>query len=118
MIESQIRQGESKNICNVFTFSRTNGHKISTVSCGSNSSCGSSVSSSTTSTSGSHVKKPKLKIDNLRAETLEEVLSYIYTDSSASVDSGNSESLLKAADAYALPGLKAHCEHYLSGKCC
>ena len=115
----QIRQDESKNICNVFTFSRTNGHKISTVSCGSNSSCGSSVSSSTTSSSGSHgVKKPKLKIDNLRAETLEEVLSYIYTDSSASVDSGNSESLLKAADAYALPGLKAHCEHYLSGKCC
>jgi len=92
--------------------SRTNGHKISTVSCGSNSSCGSSVS--TASSSGSHVKKPKLKIDNLRAETLEEVLSYIYTDSSASVDSGNSESLLKAADAYALPGLKAHCEHYLS----
>ena len=117
MIESQIRQDESKDICNVFTFSRTNGHKISTVSCGSNSSCGSSVSSSTTSSSG-HVKKPKLKIDNLRAETLEEVLSYIYTDSSASVDSGNSESLLKAADAYALPGLKAHCEHYLSGSYC
>ena len=113
---SQIRQDESKDIRNVVTFSRTNGHKISTVSCGSNSSCGSSVS--TTSSSGSHVKKPKLKIDNLRAETLEEVLSYIYTDSSASVDSGNSESLLKAADAYALPGLKAHCEHYLSGKCC
>ena len=42
------------------------------------------------------------------------MLDYIYTGSSASVDSATADSLLVAADAYALPGLKARCEHYLS----
>ena len=65
------------------------------------------------------VKKPskpklnKLQIKDLQAETLEELLSYIYTDSSANVDVCTN-ALLAAADIYKLPGLKSHCEKHLS----
>jgi len=73
-------------------------------------------SSKGTSTSCPSTIKPKLnklKIKDLQADTLEELLSYIYTDSSANVDAC-ANSLLAAADLYQLPGLKSHCEQHLS----
>ena len=55
----------------------------------------------------------RLKIKDLQPDTLEELLSYIYTDSSANVDAC-ANSLLAAADLYKLPGLKSTCEQHLS----
>ncbi len=57
-------------------------------------------------------KKEKLELHNLKAETVNELLSYIYTDSSFNVDT-MANSLLEAADSYQLPGLKTHCERQL-----
>lgn len=54
----------------------------------------------------------KLEIKDLQAETLEELLTYIYTDSSVNVDVF-ANALLAAADSYMLPGLKTHCAKHL-----
>ena len=54
----------------------------------------------------------KLEIKDLKAETLEQVLSYIYTDSSSEVDL-MANTLLAASERYKLHGLKSHCEKHL-----
>jgi len=51
----------------------------------------------------------KLVINDLPAETVEELLHYIYTDSHTSLSSD----LLAASEQYQLPGLKHHCEDHL-----
>lgn len=59
--------------------------------------------------------KPTVKtlhLHGMSSETLGELLSYIYTDSSSSV-SGMTNSLLAAAERYQLLGLKNHCERHL-----
>lgn len=54
----------------------------------------------------------KLVITDLPSDTVEELLRYIYTDSSHNVDLF-SQTLLAASDRYQLPGLKLHCEQHL-----
>eukprot|EP00094_Tigriopus_californicus_P008592 TCALIF_08281-PA protein Name:"Similar to spop Speckle-type POZ protein (Danio rerio)" AED:0.23 eAED:0.27 QI:0/0.33/0/1/0.66/0.5/4/0/427 len=54
----------------------------------------------------------KLEIKDIHAKTLEQLLEYIYTDSSLNVDAKNS-SLLAAAQNYKLLGLKSQCENHL-----
>ncbi|XP_023332541.1 speckle-type POZ protein-like B [Eurytemora carolleeae] len=54
----------------------------------------------------------KLVIDDLPGDTVEELLKYIYTDSSHNVELF-SQTLLAASDRYKLPGLKHHCEKHL-----
>jgi len=54
----------------------------------------------------------KLVITDLPSDTVEELLRYIYTDSSNNVDLF-SQTLLAASDRYQLPGLKLHCEKHL-----
>jgi len=56
--------------------------------------------------------KRKIVIDDLPGDTVEELLKYIYTDSSHNVESF-SQTLLAASDKYKLPGLKQHCEKHL-----
>lgn len=53
----------------------------------------------------------KITIKDLRSDTLEELLTYIYTDCSVNVDL-MANSLLAAADQYQLPGLKTNCEKH------
>ena len=53
----------------------------------------------------------KIMIKDLRSDTLEELLTYIYTDCSVNVDL-MANSLLAAADQYQLPGLKTNCEKH------
>ena len=53
----------------------------------------------------------KERIKDLKAETLQELLTYIYTDSSVNVD-GMGTALLAAADQFQLPGLKTNCEKH------
>ncbi len=57
-------------------------------------------------------EKERLRLGDLKAETVSELLSYIYTDVSANADT-MPESLLAAADAFQLPGLKSLCERHL-----
>jgi len=54
----------------------------------------------------------KLVIKDLPSDTVEELLRYIYTDSSNNVDLF-SQTLLAASDRYQLPGLKLQCEKHL-----
>jgi len=54
----------------------------------------------------------KLVITDLPSDTVEELLRYIYTDSSNNVDLF-SQTLLAASDRYQLPGLKKQCEKHL-----
>jgi len=56
---------------------------------------------------------PKLIINDLPADTVEELLRYIYTDNPSAVDEF-SHTLLAASDQYQLPGLKLHCEKHLA----
>eukprot|EP00095_Tigriopus_kingsejongensis_P011238 maker-scaffold414_size178625-snap-gene-0.27 protein:Tk11238 transcript:maker-scaffold414_size178625-snap-gene-0.27-mRNA-1 annotation:"protein roadkill" len=56
--------------------------------------------------------KQKLEIKDIPADTLEQLLDYIYTDSSLNVDAKNN-ALLAAAQYYKLPGLKSLCENHL-----
>lgn len=56
--------------------------------------------------------KRRIVIDDLPGDTVEELLKYIYTDSSHNVESF-SQTLLAASDKYKLPGLKQHCEKHL-----
>ena len=53
----------------------------------------------------------------MRPETLEELVDYIYTDSSACVDR-MARTLLAASELYQLPGLKTHCEKHLGEMIC
>lgn len=57
-------------------------------------------------------KLDTLELTDFPSETLEELLKYIYTDSSANVDLFANK-LLEASDRYQLPGLKNHCEKHL-----
>ncbi|CAB4068134.1 SPOP [Lepeophtheirus salmonis] len=57
-------------------------------------------------------KSDKLELKDFPSETFEELLRYIYTDSSANVDLF-ANTLLAASDKYQLPGLKTHCEKHL-----
>lgn len=63
---------------------------------------------------GEETEKPmkKLVINDLSSDTVEELLRYIYTDSSNNVDLF-SQTLLAASDIYQLPGLKLQCEKHL-----
>lgn len=54
----------------------------------------------------------RLVINDLPGDTVEELLRYIYTDSSNNVELF-SQTLLAASDRYKLPGLKLHCEKHL-----
>eukprot|EP00096_Caligus_rogercresseyi_P011269 TRINITY_DN4387_c0_g1_i1.p1 TRINITY_DN4387_c0_g1~~TRINITY_DN4387_c0_g1_i1.p1 ORF type:complete len:446 (-),score=162.99 TRINITY_DN4387_c0_g1_i1:532-1869(-) len=57
-------------------------------------------------------KSDKIELKDFPSETFEELLRYIYTDSSANVDLF-ANTLLAASDKYQLPGLKTHCEKHL-----
>jgi len=63
------------------------------------------------------IKVEKLRITDVRPETLEELVDYIYTDSSACVDR-MARTLLAASELYQLPGLKTHCEKHLGEMIC
>jgi len=69
--------------------------------------CGKSVWSSVAAEG-----RRKLVIDDLPGDTAEQLLKYIYTDSSHNVELF-SQTLLAASDRYKLPGLKQHCEKHL-----
>ena len=53
-----------------------------------------------------------IELKDMKADTLRELLTYIYTDSSINVDE-MANALLVAADSYQLLGLKTHCEKHL-----
>ena len=56
--------------------------------------------------------RERLRLSDVKASSARELLSYIYTDSTARADS-MAPALLAAADSYALPGLKRRCERLL-----
>jgi hypothetical protein len=62
-------------------------------------------------------KIDKLRITDVNPDTLEQLLDYIYTDSSASVDR-MAKTLLAASELYQLPGLKTHCEKHIGEMIC
>ena len=55
----------------------------------------------------------RVRVKQLHSEILEEILHFIYTNSLINA-SKFAKNLIKVADLYKLPDLKAYCEHHLS----
>ncbi len=59
----------------------------------------------------------KLCVTDVKPETLERLVDYIYTDNSESVDR-MTKVMLAASQLYQLPGLKSRCETHLGEMIC
>ncbi len=58
-------------------------------------------------------KMSRLAIRDLKPQTVKDLLYYVYTDNSTVAEGAKANSMLAAADAYGIPGLKKHCEMHL-----